>query len=285
MASYFEDILESYRPAEKTTSVDTPWSDPIIEATAQDLPFSDAGAPASAEGETAPLAYPEIPDADHFPEHLQTSPAPAEDPVQRPVAEPFQPAEKIVERETRIIENLADMPPPPEPGDDTPWQVPAPDVHLQEHVDRSTTHLHEHLRIVEDSVDFEPDQDDAGTPAPPDRCPAPEPAEPTEHGPDPALAEIEAELARALARLHDEYEPQKPFVSPDDFEPETRDDPIPPDIESVREVTREVVTEIHHHHTTESRVEPPATPAPRTAAEASRIGPIRFASAWKTGEP
>lgn len=281
MAGYFEDILESYRSAENTTDTDEPWMNPIIEADAPELPFSDADTPANADGGTGAPAYPEIPDADPFPERLQASAPPVEDAEQPPLVEPFEPGEKIIERETRIVERRADTPPPPDPDDRAPQQEAAPDVHLQEHVDRSTTHLHEHVRIVEDSPAFEPAADDDGTPAAPERQPASEPAEP---GPAPALAAMEAELALALSRLHGEYEAQRPFVSADDFEPESRDDPIPPDIETVREVTREVVTEIHHHHTTESRTEPPAAPAPRTAAEASRIGPIRFASSWKRGE-
>ncbi|WP_346836693.1 hypothetical protein [Microbulbifer sp. SAOS-129_SWC] len=284
MAGYFEDLLDSYQPSENTAAANTPWTDPIAEDTAADLPFSDTGTRPSTDYDIAPPAQPVAPAAETFPEQPQAAAESFEEPRQLPEAEPLETVERVVERETRIIENVAEVSPPPEPDNDMPRPLPDADAFVPEEIDPPTTHVHQHFAVAESRKAFEPDPDNSAPPPPADRYPAPEPAELPEHRPDPTLAAIETELARALDRLHGDGQAQQPFVSADDFEPEAADHPIPADIESVREVTREVVTEIHHHHTTESRVEPPAAPAPRTAAEASRIGPIRFAAAWKTGE-
>lgn len=284
MSGYFEDILESYRPAEPITGTDAPWTDPITEAATPDLPFSDVGAATGPDDVNVPLAHPELPEPDDFRETVHRSPPEREPPAQPTQAQPLEPNEQIVAHETRVIERPADIPPAPDSGIEEPIQATDPDIYVREHVDHSTTHIHEHFENVDNNMVFEPEPEETESRAPAEGHPAPEPTEPVEQDPGPALAAIETELARALARLHGEFEPQQPLVSPSDFEPEVRDNPIPTDIEPVREVTREVVTEIHHHHTNESRAEQPARPAPRTAAEASRIGPIRFAAAWKKEE-
>lgn len=260
MAGYFDDILAAYAPA-APTPVDPPWSDPLLDDSAPaDLAPPDS--PPATGDSVAPPAVSPAPDDSADPPH---APAHFFDPPELP--DPLPPLEAPIETERVIRDRLRETREHVEIGRDAPAPDPAPapaPIHLQEATGRSVTHLHDHVRIVQETA-FEPDPD------------AP--------GPDPRFAALEADLARALARLHGEEAPPLPFFAPEDFEPEVPDAPPPPDLHEPREVTREVIRELHHHHHhTETRVEtPPAAPAPKTAAEASRIGRIRFASDWKTG--
>ena len=284
VTGYFDDVLDSYGAApaladltnpDPLTDVPPPVEEPLLAPQTAPEPKVRDRPQASAQ------AVPEAPSAVARPMAVtETKGEPATPQADTPT--PLTP--KIIERETRIAEppepqapSIADISHSSEP-------IPGQDLHIHETVDRSTVHLHEHPQIVDDSA-FEPEPFDLVAPADPeepvDRIPEPGQRQP---GPDPEFARLEAELASALERLHGAASaPTAPLVTPDAFEPETPDIPPLPDIDPVREVTREVVTEVHHHHTTETRVEPPSTPPPRTAAEASQIGPIRFASDWKTG--
>jgi hypothetical protein len=269
MPGYFDDILAAYGPA-APAPVNPPWSDPFLELPAP--PDPDPATPPEPATEAPPPepgpstpARPR-PEPLHAPDALFALWEPPDAPD--PVLPETEVARETVRHERHIeTRTIAE----PSPGPTAP--PPAP-IHLHEDVDRSVTHLHEHLRIV-DATAFEPDPDRPPPPDSPDPLPQPEVS-----GPDPRLAALEADLAR----LYGEDAPPSPFFTPEDFEPELPDAPAPPNLEPAREVTRELVREQHHHHHTETRIEaPPAAPAPRTAAEASRIGRIRFLSDWKTG--
>lgn len=276
MTGYFDDILDAYAP-DAPALADPLWSNPFDAETDPDLALPDAPAPdrpepdtapppaaAAAPEWTAPPAPPDIPDAPD----PDSPDAPSHD----------RPADRIIERELRVVEHIPDTsePAPPVPDPGAPDR--APEFHEHTRIDQEITHLHEHVRIV-DETDFAPE----GAGPPPEK-PATPPLPAPDVSPDtPDLGALEAQLADALAGLHGEDAAPTPFLSPDDFEPEAADAAPPPDIDPVREITREVVTEHHHHHTIETRIEPAATPPPKTAAEASQIGPIRFSSDWKTG--
>ena len=272
MPGYFDDILAAYGPADPA-QVDPPWSDPFLDLPAP--PDPDPGTtPEPATEVWSPVPEPATPSRPrpeplHEPDALfaLSEPPDAADPVW---SEPDVTRETV--RHERRIETRSIVEPSAGPT------APPAEIHLHENVDRSVTHLHEHLRII-DAIAFEPDPDRPPPRDSPDPLPQPEVS-----SPDPRLAALEADLARALARQHGEDAPPSPFFTPEDFEPELPDAPAPPDLEPAREVTREIVREQHHHHHTETRIEAPtAAPAPRTAAEASRIGRIRFMSDWKTG--
>jgi hypothetical protein len=271
MPGYFDDILAAYAPA-APTPVDPPWSDPFPDDPAPADPAPPHSPPAAGVSVAPPAvsAAPDDPaDPPHAPAHFFDPPEPP-DPLP-PLEAPIK-TERVIRdhlRETREHVELRRDAAAPDPA-----RALAP-IYLQEAIDRSVTHLHDHVQIVQETA-FEPAPD---APEPPPASP-PEPDAP---GSDPRFAALEADLARALARLHGEETPPRPFFAPEDFEPEAPDAQPPPDLHEPREVTREVIRELHHHHHIETRVEtPPAAPAPKTAAEASRIGRIRFASDWKT---
>lgn len=272
MAGYFDDILAAYGPT-GPAPVDPPWSDPFLDLPVPEMP-APPPAPATSE---APRSDPPSPAPAPRHEH-EHAPSDLFDPPDIPALPAPTPTERLIERATETRERLVETRTVVEPLLDPAEPPPAP-IHLHETADLSVTHLHEHLRLV-DKTSFEPDTDG---PSPPQAEP-PAPAQGAPGEADSRLVALEAELAQTLARLHGDDAPPIPFFAPEDFEPETPDAPPPPDIESQRAVTREVIRELHHHHHTETRIETPkAAPAPRTASEASRIGPIRFLSDWKTG--
>lgn len=280
MSGYFDDILESYAPPDRAFVMESPWPDPFADSAVPKPAVPDADPPDDSGGEAAPRASVQPPRPVKLHAPLRDAAHVAEGDDLMPAPDPAEVPERIIAQETRIVETRSETPSPSKADDDIPVPEPIPDIHLHENVDRSTTHFYDHTRIVEGNSVFESE------PVTPEAAPltdAPHWPCPMDTGPDPALAAIEARLAGALTRLHSKDAPPSPFLSPDDFEPDAPDTPLPPDIEAVREITREVVMETHHHHTIETRIEPPAAPPPRTAAEASRIGPIRFVSAWKTG--
>jgi len=285
MAGYFDDLLDSYRPAAPAVGVDTPWSDPLADGPEPELELPDAPPPATdvAPEPPSPLiaeAHENVPQ-----DRPRISPEPPEavDPPPRQIAPTI--TDHPVEREIRVIEQATDaallraqVPAAPPPAAE-------PDHRTDEEPVHSVSRLREEIRVFEERP---PPETDAGDPAPPLPPRTPETLAPELPGidRDADVAAMAAELRRALARLDAADGLPTPFVVPEDFEPERGDALPPPDIETVREVTREIVTEIHHHHHDAApapRHEPAAIRVPRTAAEASSIGPIRFASAWKTG--
>ena len=274
MSGYLDDILDAYA-APAPAMVDAPWSDPF-----------EAEPPAPALGPTdPPPADPAVLDPDAPPapptrievEPRPTAETPASEDEAGPAPEPDRPPERIIERELRVVEVAQDAPDLIVPDAEAGMTQVRSETHEHLHTDQQITQHHDHLHLVEET-DFEPDIPDVH-PA----TEAPAPIQQTDPQVPAELAALEAELSAALARLHGEEAPSLTIISPEDFEAEAADVPPPPDLDPVREVTREVVTEHHHHHTTETRIEPPADPPPRTAAEASRIGPIRFSGDWKTG--
>lgn len=147
----------------------------------------------------------------------------------------------------------------------------APETHI--HMDE--THLYETTPVMEEG-EFEtapavtPDAElDVGSPQ----------AGPGVMPRDGLLDDLEAQIAKTFAQMQaTEKAPAAPVINPADFEPEG-ETPLPrAETETLREVTREIVKEVHHHH--ETHIMPAPKRAPRSAAEASQIGRIRFSSAW-----
>lgn len=291
MAGYFDDLLESYRLEEPASLTEAPWSDPLLAPLEMEPPLPGSPAPESGEKTTRRTAH-----EDDFPSPMMPELAPIplggdgpDLPRSRPPESP-SPEASILARETRVVERAPEPPDGPvrDARDNPPPLPPSPPVHVHEHVDRSVTHIHE--APSPDARPLPPEALSSGysgdpTPTPAaSEAPAAEPLALRPDPPGPSLTGLERELARALERLHG-GEPSQ-LISAADFEPEALDPPHPPaEIETHREVTREVVREVHHHHhhDTETRIEQPTAPAPRTAGEASRIGPIRFASDSKAG--
>jgi len=147
----------------------------------------------------------------------------------------------------------------------------APETHI--HVEE--THLHEAAPVtVENDLQVPP----TATPEPePDLShPHETPGAASREG---LLDVLEARLAKAFAQMQTaDTAPTASVINFADFEPEG--EALPPRVEAEpqRQVTREIVKEVHHHH--ETRIVPPPKHAPKSAAEASQIGRIRFSSAW-----
>jgi hypothetical protein len=100
---------------------------------------------------------------------------------------------------------------------------------------------------------------------------------------DTAVALLEERLKGALAKM-DQTQNRGAIIQEVDFEPEPHDTPPPSAPETIREVTREVTREVHHHHETTVQAAPEHN-RPVTAAAASQIGPIQFAShLWPSSE-
>jgi len=195
-----------------------------------------------------------------------------------PDDDPPAPTEQIITEVTeRLIQETVR---PVADGSDTPDAPPPVETHLHEthqtDVHLTETHVHETPRPPPNDTELTP-------PEPPRSSEIHDEAAPQNDGRDTMLGALEAHLEKAFAKL---TSPQKPpalrIVDTADFEPEGTDQMpmLPP--EEVREVTREIIKEIHHHHH-ETKLVPQKAPAPRTAASASQIGPIRLSSHWGMG--
>lgn len=277
MAGYFETLIDSYttapEPAFLAPRVELPAEDALApglpESQTSDAPAVDTGPTPSPLSEAEPpVIFAPVQDgADEILPEADVNTMPLTERIVDHVSERVEPAPEPTLPRT---EHAVPEDPPPRP----------PDIIHEEHKLFEETHFHQDAPLVAEAP-----QSEVGDPAPE----VPESPEDFEPEPNVAsfpppldLADIERGLAEAMARLQGiEALPQDAEIAPQDFEPDTTPDIALPDPEPVREVTREVVREVHHH--TETRIEAPPPPAPRSAAEASRIGPIRFASDWKTG--
>lgn len=279
MGGYFDDLVESYREVPPPA----PFAMPLVE---------DDPSPPAASPEPAPtlsldpsLAGPES----HPPGQLTE-----DEPIIATRAEPTAQADSVAPISASHAENAGPpegIPlPTPETFDDEPAPLMAeldfePDAAFTPEPGKAPA-IHTHITEVHNHEETvlipEPREE-------PSETPTPEPAStlpvaPYEEPEPPDLAALEARLAQAIAALRNPPEDAAATISPADFEPEPFDRPEPIEPETLREVTREVTREVHHHHHVETRVEPAPLAAPRTAAEASQIGPIRFASVWDKGE-
>jgi hypothetical protein len=275
MSGYFDTLIQSYGPAADTPPAQMPWMTEV--AASQDTSPDDAAAPgpaliqpkigAVAEPAPVPLSPPQV-----------ASPALEQrDPIildqSGPSAQPHA-VDPVVAQKTETAA--------PDDAAMTVQELPASPAQVTVQHDMHETHLHQtetHLHQHEHST-----QVITVTEFTPETLPAPQQDQPTalDAATDDmtaTLAALEAHLARTLAGLHrPALDPAPPIITPADFEPDGSHLPPPVETETIREVTREIVREIHHHH--DARPTAPQRPAPQSAAEASRIGPIRFASVW-----
>ncbi|MEO1638490.1 MAG: hypothetical protein AAFU41_04510 [Pseudomonadota bacterium] len=282
MGSYFTSLMQHYGPVEAPSAVM-----PDMPARAEEEP---AAAPAPMPMPANPVA--DIP-PDPPPEPTPAGdanlfqPAPATDPFEptdfeethfTPDTDPPAPSEEIVSEVTeRVVQETvrpvaddAHTPDPLPPVETHVHETYQTDVHLTE------THLHDASEPSDDTTD-------PVAPEPPKHLEQTAEVEPQDDGRQAMLGALEAQLEKAFASLANPQEPPAlNIIDTADFEPEGADHipQLPP--EEVREVTREIVKEIHHHHH-ETKLVPEKAPAPRTAATASQIGPIRLSSQWGTG--
>lgn len=280
MAGYFQTLMQSYGPGADAPAPimpipDAPAPEPLAEPAPAQNPQMTERSP-----DRPPLAAGD--DSDSPPErgHPDRSFEPFDfenEPDAAPTADAAGPTQ--IERVTeRLVERVQEQ--PIETSNTSVVAVDASvtnlhqtaqtDVHLNE------THLHKEITHIETA---EP-QISAETPAAP-ALPETQPDHPIGHE-NAMLDTLEAHLAKAFANIQQpNATPPLAIVDKADFEP--ADDLQPPMAapEVLREVTKEIVTEVHHHH--ETRAAAPAKRAPRTAAEASQIGRIRFNSPWDDG--
>lgn len=282
MGSYFSTLMQHYGPADASEAVMPDVPDPADkEPTAAAPPIpqpSDpvADIPSDPPPEPAPKG-----DADPF------QPAPAPDPFDPsdfeethfiPDGDAPAPSEQIITEVTeRVIHETVR---PVAEGTDAPDAQPPVETQLHEthqtYVHLAETHVHE--TILAPPNDTEP-----ATPEPPGSAEIHDEAAPQTDGHDAMLGALEAHLEKAFANFATPQErPALNIVETADLEPESTDQMPPLLPEEVREVTREIVREIHHHHH-ETKLVPEKAPAPRTAASASQIGPIRLSSHWGSG--
>ncbi|WP_019954994.1 hypothetical protein [Yoonia vestfoldensis] len=278
MSGYFDKLIQSYGPAADTPPAQMPWMAEV--AAPPDLTPDGTLAPAPAQIAPKVTAIPE-----------QNPPPVQPSLVAAPVP---QPDDRVLPAAPSLATSPATITPaevsePDTAGTEaTPLDVPDATnlavqvIHQQDlhetHLHHTETHLHHHDHPSRIVAVADPAPDDPTSPQRPDK----DTADPPQDDMTTALAALETHLARTLAGLHGPTpHPVAPVITPADFEPDGSQLPPPAETETIREVTREVVREIHHHH--ETRIAPPPRPAPQSAQDASRIGPIRFASVWNSG--
>lgn len=282
MGSYFSTLMQHYGPADASVAVMPDVPDPVDkEPTAAPAPIPQPSDPVA----DIPSDPPPEPSTAEVANSFQ--PAAASDPFDpsdfeethfTPDDDPPAPSEQIITEVTeRVIHETVR---PVADGTDTPDAPPPVETHLHEthqtDVHLTETHVHETILPPPNDTELTP-------PEPPRSAEIHDEAAPQNDGHDAMLGALEAHLEKAFANLTN---PQKPpalrIVDAADFEPEGTDQMpmLPPD--EVREVTREIVKEIHHHHH-ETKLVPEKESAPRTAASASQIGPIRLSSHWGMG--
>jgi hypothetical protein len=289
MAGYLDTLLTVYQPQATPATLDTPWIDDSEEPAPGDLAIARS-APAETGGpyDEAPLPAP-ADDGSHT-EVPPLAPLIAEQPPGLPGArdanldgdDALPPGVHVPEAPDDLRSDN-EVPSPPDPGGRDPAEPHEVIVETTNSV--AETHVHETVLIVDENEppDAPPSDHDfeseAATRADEDSA---LPAE--EASPPPDTDALERELGEIWDRLNVRTsEPPEMLFRPDDYEPDRSDigeEPLP---EVPREVTQEIVREIHHHHHHHEPPAPaPARPAPTTASEASRIGSLRFMSDWKT---
>ncbi len=274
MSGYFDRLIASYGPAADNPPAQMPWmaefaapgptmpdDPPLTPATPLPLHKAEAAVPAP-----DPAVPPPLPAADAMPAPSIAAPAPVQKTA--PPAEASVP-DSLAPSATPHDPAVA-LPDPPADRTVIIHQQDLSDTHL--HVTDTHLHQHDHLTQVIAPAAFTPDEQ----PAPASAADVPPASTPDDLSG--ALAALEAQLARTLAGLHSPAPPPPSLITPADFEPEDTQLPLPATQETIREVTREIVREIHHHQ--DAPPAPPPRMAPQSAAAASRIGPIRFASVW-----
>lgn len=283
MAGYFQTLMQNYGPDANAPAPTMPIH--VAPAPEGDPSMDPPAAPTTQRTERPPDRPPLAAGDDFDSPPERGLPDPSFEPIDfekepdaaQPTADVEAPAR--IERVTeRIVERLQDH--SADEPDAAPVQVDASVTNLHEttqtDVHVTETHVHEEISHIE-TVELPAT---AEAPADPKMQ---EPAADRSLGnQDTMLEQLEAHLAKAFANIQQpDATPPLAIVDTADFEPADDLQPARTDPEIVREVTREVVTEIHHHH--ETRTEAPAKRAPRTAAEASQIGRIRFNSPWDYG--
>lgn len=280
MQGYFEKLIENYGSQEATASAEMPWMHEIEVPEAPVVDAPHAAAPTAIETNT-PASPTEV---------EQAPPAiipPGLDPVTDSDENSFAPRPgetSTPERIERLTERVIERTPAEQDSQvKEPESSDAPDTGIvqSEPAQVSVTHQHEHIHVHEAPPPAAEAASEHGEPPAPPETPDSLDAVAVPQSPDRgALVDLEAQLAKALSQLHGaETAESVPLIAAADFEPADESPPLPLESESVREVTREVVKEIHHHHH-ETRIEPVPPRAPRSAEEASQIGQIRFASPW-----
>lgn len=281
MGSYFSSLIKHYGPADASAAIMPDVPEPTdTETTVAPAPMPQSPGPISDIRYDPPPEPTAAEDANLF------QPAPAQDhfdPIDfeethlTPDIDPLAPSEQIITEVTERVIHETVRPAFEDSG--APDASPPVETHLHEthqtDVHLTETHVHE-------AVPPSPEDPDHMTPE--QSFPKETPAEPVPQDDprDAMLGALEAHLEKAFASLTNPQEPPAlTIVDAADFEPESTDMPPPLATEEVREVTREIVKEIHHHHH-ETKVVAEKAPAPRTAASASQIGPIRLSSHWGT---
>ena len=279
MQGYFEKLIENYGAQEAVPPVEMPWMHEVEAPEAPvaaaphvaDPPAIETKTPGSpTEIEEAPSAI--IPASLDPPTDFDQNSFEL-DPIEASTPERIERlTERVIERIPTEVSQAKEPEITDGPDGQTAQSEPAP---------VGVTHQHEHIHVYEAPPPApEPGAEDGVPPVPPEAPDSPDPA-PAPQSPDrDALVDLETHLVKALSQIHGaETAESVPRIEPADFELTDEGPPLPLESETVREVTREVVKEVHHHHH-ETRIEPVPPRTPRSAEEASQIGQIRFASPW-----
>jgi hypothetical protein len=279
MSGYFDKLIQSYQP-EPEIPGPMPWISEEAAPHDPPNPATDftAEAPSGNPGTGSVSRTESVGFEDQDPNDV---PPVGETDRLDQVSKETQPIERVTERVTdRIIERLDEVTPhenqTAEPADTAASEQIVAFQELHE------THFHVENTQIETVPDAGPSNGEAAdsTTFVPDDDQEPEVSPEREVTPrDAELAELQAHLAKALSEIQASHQPAKaPIIEAADFEPDDSADRPPAETETVHEITREIVKEIHHHH--ETQTEPRLRTVPKSADEASQIGWIRFASAW-----
>lgn len=277
MSGYFDKLQQSYGAQLTRPVFDLRWTPESEKAPALAEVAPQFGTPSPIETkspEQVTKLQVETPTRDQLP--------PIDSGVYPPRAlEPEEPEhtgdEKIVPPSERIIERISELP----VEASLPLQNDDAEPSLVEVNKTELIEMHHHNHVYVEGTGAPEGQVHSEVP----EVIAPQPSPESEQTPPElnsdrdALAGLETHLADVLSRLHGEQTVQPDVrIEPVDFELDERTLQLVPEIETIREVTRETVKEVHHHHHHETRIEASRPPAPRSAQEASQIGRIRFAS-------
>ncbi|SCY10775.1 hypothetical protein SAMN05216420_102322 [Nitrosospira sp. Nl5] len=275
MQGYFEKLIENYGAQESSFPAEMPLTHEVEapeSPVAAAQPAVDTKTPQSHTGvKEAPAAIvsPDInPSTEEFDQDLFIP-----DPLEKSTPERIERlTERVIEQVPAKVAQAKQTKITDEPVIQKAQFEPAP---------VSVTHQHEHIHVHEASPPIPGPVAEGVEPSAPLAAPdSPDPLPLPELHDRSALVDLEAHLAKALSQIHGvEKDESVPRITAADFEPADEGAPLLLESETVREVTREVVKEIHRHHH-ETRIEQVALRAPRSAEEASQIGRIRFASVW-----
>lgn len=279
MGSYFSTLMQHYGPADASTTVLPDGPDPAdVDQTVAPPP------PPQPSDPIADIQFDPPPDPEPVGNANSFQPAPAPDPFDpsdfqethsTPDGEKLASSEQIITEVTeRVIHEIVR---PVEEDTDTPEAQPHVETHLHE-AHQTDVHLTE-THVLETTLP-PPSDPELTTPELPLPAEINDKEAPQNDGREAMLDALESHLENVFANLTN---PQRPpaisIVDTADFEPEVTDQMPPLTSDDPREVTREIVKEIHHHHH-ETKLVSEKAPAPRTAANASQIGPIRLSSYW-----